>query len=514
MGSLVAIPAAQYLRMSTEHQQYSIDNQSAAIEAYAASHNFAIVHTYSDEAKSGVVLKRRSGLRQLLEDVVGSPNYKTILVYDVSRWGRFQDADEAAHYEFICKSAGIPIRYCAEPFENDGALQNSILKTLKRTMAAEYSRELGVKVFHGQRRLAELGFRQGALPGYGLRRMLVSAEGIPRQRLANGERKYIVTDRVILVPGPPEEVRQVREIYRLLIEDGLATHRIASELNGRGVPYLPGSKGWTIDAVRGILTHPKYTGCHVYGRRSRRLSTPEVRVPRSEWTMTPNAFVPLVDRKIFDEAQRVLASRTIHRSNDELLEMLRVLLAEEGELSFRLIHRSPAVPAASTYRRRFGSLRSVYGRIGYCQMQRVGTSLATRKRTQILRRDLMEQITQLFPGEISALRPCGKNRTLLRLRNRCLVSVLLSRAVRTWENTFAWIIDPVSSERRNITLLARINPRQDGFLDFHVLPNIDRKTRIQIKLESAWLQRGLPLLALTDLCKVVGTVAAQRPRSA
>ncbi|MEO6246527.1 MAG: hypothetical protein ABIQ12_13930 [Opitutaceae bacterium] len=27
--------------------------------------------------------------------------------YDVSRWGRFQDADESGYYEYICKRAGI-----------------------------------------------------------------------------------------------------------------------------------------------------------------------------------------------------------------------------------------------------------------------------------------------------------------------------------------------------------------------------------------------------------------------
>jgi hypothetical protein len=57
--------------------------------------------------------------------------------------GRFQDTDEAAHYEFLCKRSGVPIHYCAEPFANDGTVPSSILKTLKRTMAAEYSRELG-----------------------------------------------------------------------------------------------------------------------------------------------------------------------------------------------------------------------------------------------------------------------------------------------------------------------------------------------------------------------------------
>jgi hypothetical protein len=113
------IPAAQYLRMSTEHQQYSLENQAMAIQKYAESHNLEVVHTYSDTAKSGLVLRRRTGLQQLLQDVVsGASTYRAILVYDVSRWGRFQDTDESAHYEFLCKSAGAPVHYCAETVEN------------------------------------------------------------------------------------------------------------------------------------------------------------------------------------------------------------------------------------------------------------------------------------------------------------------------------------------------------------------------------------------------------------
>jgi len=117
------IPAAQYLRMSTEHQQYSRDNQSAAIQKYADSQGFHILQTYSDAAKSGIGLRRRLGLRQLLQDVAaGTGPYRVILVYDVSRWGRFQDTDESAHYEFLCKVAGAPVHYCADVFANDGTL--------------------------------------------------------------------------------------------------------------------------------------------------------------------------------------------------------------------------------------------------------------------------------------------------------------------------------------------------------------------------------------------------------
>jgi DNA invertase Pin-like site-specific DNA recombinase len=190
MAAGTTIFAAQYLRMSTEHQQYSTENQALAIEAYAAAHGLEIVQTYLDTAKSGVVLRRRNGLQRLLQDVVrGDCRYRATLVYDESRWGRFQDTDEAAHYEFVCKSAGIPVHYCAETFENDGSMPSLIMKALKRTMAGEYSRELGSKVLAGQKRLARLGFKQGGRAGYGLRRVLVTPDGAPKQTLAFGERK-------------------------------------------------------------------------------------------------------------------------------------------------------------------------------------------------------------------------------------------------------------------------------------------------------------------------------------
>ena len=64
------IPAAQYLRMSTEHQQYSIENQIVNITAYAIRSGFEVVETYCDEARSGLLLKNRPGLKQLLKDVL------------------------------------------------------------------------------------------------------------------------------------------------------------------------------------------------------------------------------------------------------------------------------------------------------------------------------------------------------------------------------------------------------------------------------------------------------------
>src|SRR5207244_2483001 len=93
------VRAAQYLRMSTDHQEWSIEIQSAAIAVYAASHSMGIVRSYVDAGKSGVTITRRKGLQDLIRTVTRRrADFEVVLVYDISRWGRFQDVDESAHY--------------------------------------------------------------------------------------------------------------------------------------------------------------------------------------------------------------------------------------------------------------------------------------------------------------------------------------------------------------------------------------------------------------------------------
>ena len=229
------IRAAQYVRMSTDHQKYSTENQAEALQRYAAARGIEIVRTYADEGNSGLRLDGRDALKKLLDDVqTGKADFTTILVYDISRWGRFQDADESAYYEYICKCASINVQYCAEQFENDGSPVSTIVKGVKRAMAGEYSRELSVKVFAGQCRLIELGFRQGGPPGFGLRRSLVDQAGAAKGELARGEHKSIQTDRVVLIPGPPRKSRSSAGSIDRLSQTKDRTE-IADALNKRGV---------------------------------------------------------------------------------------------------------------------------------------------------------------------------------------------------------------------------------------------------------------------------------------
>lgn len=506
------IPAAQYLRMSTEHQQYSMENQSAAIKRYADIHGFCVLQTYSDAAKSGLVLRNRTGLRQLLQDVVSKPSYKAILVHDVSRWGRFQDSDEAAHYEFICKSAGVPVHYCAESFVNDGSLPSLIMKALKRMMAGEYSRELSVKVYEGSKHMSELGFKVGGAAGYGLRRMLVSVDRQHKQELAQGQRKNIKDDRVILVPGPQEEVNCIREMFRMYTEEHKLPITIARELNRNGVKYVGLKRSeWYSGAVSRILENPKYTGCSVYGKKSQKLRTPRITMPKALWIITPGAWAPVVDQATFDKAQQRTQNQTFFKSDEQLLTELRELLAAKGTLSAKLIAASPGFPSMQAYTRRFGSLTEALARIEYGGAK-IDKTLARRKRT-VMRDELIERIVTAADNGVSVIRPNTHHRPTLRLRNNTLVSVYLCPSFKIKSGELRWLLDRAHKEPNHITLLARLDGANDGFQDFHIIPKSRTRTRWTIELNDPWLKNGEQLLSVTDFANVVQVVQSRNSDS-
>ena len=359
------ISAAQYVRMSTDHQRYSIQNQAAAIAAYAASHNLTIVRTFADRGESGLQIKNRSALIKLLDEVrSGRADFAHILVYDVSRWGRFQDTDESAHYEFICKQAGVKVTYCAEQFENDGTLLSSIVKNLKRVMAAEYSRELSVKVHAGQCRLSGLGFWQGAYPGYALRRELVDEHMLPKGLLRRGDRKYLQTDHVKLRPGSPDEVALVKWIFHQYVFAKLTGSEIARQLNRKGISNQHG-RPWNNRFVHRILRNENYIGNIVYNRISRRLGQKTVKNPAHVWIKGMGAIEPIVEASLFSRAQRIMEERRVDLPENEMLARLRATLKRRGRLNTSIIDETVGLPTTPTYRQHFGTLRNAYSLIGY-----------------------------------------------------------------------------------------------------------------------------------------------------
>jgi DNA invertase Pin-like site-specific DNA recombinase len=506
MRSDILVPAAQYLRMSTEHQKYSMENQSAAIQEYASQRGFEVTHTYKD-AGSGLELKRRSGLRELLHDAVQGTAYKVILVYDVSRWGRFLDVDESAHYEFICKSAGVPVHYCAETFENDGSLPSTVVKSLKRMMAGEYIRELSARVYEGSKRMSQRGFSTGGAAGYGLRRMLVSPAYEHKHELRFGERKNIQEDRIVYVHGSDEEVGCVREIFRMFTADLQTPGKIARELNRRGISYSGYKhRRWNFNAVDRILKNPKYAGCSVYGKSTGRLGMPRTKIPPQFWTRTPGVWTPIIDMATFKLAERRFASQPRNKTDDQLLDELRAVMHKNGELTGSLLRSSYDCPPHRSYVRRFGSLTEAFALAGY-----EGPGLATtktRRRLRGLRDCLLQQIVMLDQCNVSATQEPRGMPSRLQLRNSEVVDLRLCCSYRVKNGDLRWSLQPRSDERDSTTLIARLNAENDGFHDLYVITNIPRLSHWRILPTDPWLEKGEKLNALEHFAETVHRVTA------
>lgn len=376
--------AAQYLRVSTEHQRYSLSAQAEAIGEYAAAHGFEISRTYFDPGESGVTFHNRLGLQALLSAVLEPGRaFNAILVLDVSRWGRFQDIDEAAHYEYLCRTAGVRVLYCGEPFDDDGSPTASILKTLKRIMAADFSRELSTKSHAARVRQAALGFYQGGAPPYGTRRVLVDREGRVRAELGPGDRKALAEDRVVLVRGPPHELTAIRYIFRRYVRDGRGLETIARELNAKQLTSVSGGP-WFASNVCSVLRNELAMGLYVTNRVTQALGSKARARSAEEWVRV-RVFPPIVRPSVFRAAQQRLGRCQRERLLEApMLGALRAVLRRHGRLNARLLNRTPDAPVASTYRKYFGSLNRAYDLIGYVPPRPKGkTSLRARREHMI-----------------------------------------------------------------------------------------------------------------------------------
>lgn len=467
----MAVRAAEYVRMSTEHQKYSTENQADVIRQYAERRGYEIVRTYADAGKSGLRIDGRDALKQLIQDVQSrKADFEAILVYDVSRWGRFQDADESAYYEYVCKREGICVEYCAEQFENDGSPVSTIVKSVKRAMAGEYSRELSAKVFAGQCRLIELGYRQGGPPGFGIRRRLIDQSGAAKTLLSRGEQKSIQTDRVILVPGPPDEVETVKWIYHSFVEDRRSEKEIAALLNAKG-EKTDLSRPWTRGVVHQILINQKYIGNNVWNLRSFKLKKKRVKNTPDMWITSEGAFEPLVARELYDKAQSIIAERCRKFTDEEMLDVLRRLFGANGFLSGLIIDEFDGAPSSSSYQIRFGSLLRAYGLVGYTPDRDY--------RYIEINRDLRQLHPKIIGDIVGRIESCGgyveirSSTDLISINGEFTASIVLTRCRETPAGALRWNIRLDAGLRPDITVAIRMDRSNSDPLDYYLLPRID-----------------------------------------
>jgi DNA invertase Pin-like site-specific DNA recombinase len=462
--------AAQYVRMSTDYQRYSIENQAAAIAAFAQERNLVIVRTYMDEGRSGLRIRTRPGLSDLIADVrAGRADFDHILVYDVSRWGRFQDVDESAHYEFICKENGVKVSYCAEQFDNDGSLLSSVVKNIKRVMAAEFSRELSVKVHAGHCRVASLGFRPGGPLTFGLRRELFDENHQSKGWLEKGQRKSLQTDRVRVALGSQEEAAVIKWIFRQFVTEKQTDAAIARQLNQADVVIHHG-RPWNSDMIHRILKNENYVGNIVYNRTSHRLGQKRVKNPLDRWVRSNLVVNPIVDRDLFVQAQKIMEGRYLRFPEDEMLLRLRALLKRKKRLTLSIINSAAGIPRGTTYVKHFGSMRKAFALVGYKSPRDCDWIDSKDHWTEVLTAQATQVAEALNCGKRMVAKVDGRSTVILNRKIGICFQVARQLKRREPQHAASWRVYRRKG-LRGLLVVLRLDEDNRAIEDFLVLPS-------------------------------------------
>jgi len=347
---------------------------------------------------------------------------------------------------------------------------SAVMKSLKRAMAGEYSRELSAKVFAGQCRLIALGYRQGGTPGYGLRRQLLDQHGQPKAILSHGERKSFQLERVILTPGPETEVRAVRRIYDLFTVDQLSEAQIATLLNNEGVSAEAG-RIWTRGIVHELLTNEKYIGNNLYNRTSTKLQHSRVVNKPAEWVRCNNAYRPVIDAEIFAKAQEIINLRDHCYTDEELLQLLRHLLQQHGMLSGLIINEAADMPSTAIYAHRFQSLRRAYELIGYTPARNY-SYLAINRALRVFHDEHVAHITKELTA-VGATVHRDQATDILTVNEELTLAVCVARCRELHEGEYRWVIRFDTSLDPDITVGVRMAPGNTSILDYYFFPSMD-----------------------------------------
>ena len=114
-----------------------------------------------------------------------------------------------------------------------------------------------------------------------------------------------------------------------------------------------------------LWAHWRGPGIDGWGRTSFKLKRKHVRNSQSDWIRSDGAFAPIVDQTMFNRANAIIAARSNRLSDDEMLDLLRTILGQNGALSGLIIDEAENCPSSSAFHSRFGSLLRAYSLVGF-----------------------------------------------------------------------------------------------------------------------------------------------------
>jgi hypothetical protein len=120
----------------------------------------------------------------------------------------------------MCKKHGKMLINVSRGFPQEGQqLTTSLIDSIDRFMAAEYSRVLSEKVWHGSMKVSQSGFSAGGTAPYGMARLLLDENKNPIGILKNGQHKLISNQRVTFTPLNDETTQTVKDIFDLFVHE-------------------------------------------------------------------------------------------------------------------------------------------------------------------------------------------------------------------------------------------------------------------------------------------------------
>ena len=182
--------------------------------------------------------------------------------------------------------------------------------------------------------------------------------------LASGQRKNMKSERVVLSPGPANEIATINFVYERFLGEKMSLAAIAKELNARGIPNACGAP-WSPIAVRQLLSNEKYIGNAVYNRGSKKLGGKWRRNPPREWARKAGAYEAVVPAERFLQAKHQLKENANGYTDNEMLDHLTAIWCRERYLSRDIVDACPHSPSTNSYRQHFGTLANAFRQVGF-----------------------------------------------------------------------------------------------------------------------------------------------------
>lgn len=275
---------ACYCRVSTEKEDQlnSLQHQADFFKQLAKNNNYKIYKIYADEGISGKQLKNRKEFLKMIADAE-KKKFEIIYVKDVSRFAR--NTEDFLHSIRKIKSFGLNVYFVNHNMDiQEGS---EFFLTILAAAAQEESSKLSSSIKFGKNITAKRG------------------------RVPNFVFGYDRIDKYTLKPNLYES-EIVKEIFDLYVNKEYGMSKIASHLNDKGVITKRQKKAkWSQTVVGQILRNRIYIG-EVVNKKEEVVDfiTGNRRtVPESEQIVVEKPEFQIIDRKIFDKAQKIIEER-------------------------------------------------------------------------------------------------------------------------------------------------------------------------------------------------------------